>query len=404
MASTLRILRTIRSLDPRGGGPPQHVRMITPELARRGVDTEVVTLDPPDAPWLGDVPCPVHALDGRGGYGSTAALPAWVRANRARFDAAFVHGLWLYNGRGFALGWRGSGKPYFVLPHGMLDPWFRRAYPLKHLKKQLYWWWSEGRLLREAQAVLFTSEEEQRLARGTFVPYRTNERTIPYGVSTPPLETPAQREAWLAKCPALADRRYLLFLGRIHDKKGADLLIRAYGEWAAGEAARSPDAVPDLVIAGPFASPAYERTVRGLVAEVARSASAAARIHFPGPLAGDAKWGAFRGAEAFVLPSHQENFGIAVVEALACGVPVLISNKVNIWREIDAAGAGLVEPDDHGGTRRLLERWRGWAGDARGREAAAQAAVRLFANRFYVGATAEALSHLLREPMEGRTL
>jgi glycosyltransferase involved in cell wall biosynthesis len=74
-------------------------------------------------------------------------------------------------------------------------------------------------------------------------------------------------------------------------------------------------------------------------------------------LLGDAKWGAFHAAEAFALPSHQENFGIAVAEALACGKPVLLSDKVNIAAEIAADGAGLMEPDTAAGTERLLERW-----------------------------------------------
>jgi glycosyltransferase involved in cell wall biosynthesis len=74
-------------------------------------------------------------------------------------------------------------------------------------------------------------------------------------------------------------------------------------------------------------------------------------------LTGTRKWGALSAAEAFVLPSHQENFGIAVVEALACGTPVLISNKINIWREIEADNAGYVENDDLAGTTALLRRW-----------------------------------------------
>jgi glycosyltransferase involved in cell wall biosynthesis len=74
-------------------------------------------------------------------------------------------------------------------------------------------------------------------------------------------------------------------------------------------------------------------------------------------LSGNLKWGALSSADAFVLPSHQENFGIAIVEALACGTPVLISNKVNIWREVVDDGGGLAEEDDLAGTKRLLERW-----------------------------------------------
>jgi glycosyltransferase involved in cell wall biosynthesis len=72
---------------------------------------------------------------------------------------------------------------------------------------------------------------------------------------------------------------------------------------------------------------------------------------------GDAKWGALYGCEAFILPSHQENFGIAVVEAMACNKPVLISNKVNIWREIENANAGIVEEDTLDGANQLFYKW-----------------------------------------------
>jgi glycosyltransferase involved in cell wall biosynthesis len=81
-------------------------------------------------------------------------------------------------------------------------------------------------------------------------------------------------------------------------------------------------------------------------------------------LTGDLKWGAFRAAETFILPSHQENFGVSVAEALACRCPVLISNRVNIWREITSDQAGLVEDDDLSGTVRLLQRWIGLDPDA----------------------------------------
>ena len=74
-------------------------------------------------------------------------------------------------------------------------------------------------------------------------------------------------------------------------------------------------------------------------------------------LRGDLKWGALRAAEVFALPSHQENFGMAVAESLSCSLPVLISNKVNIWREIEQDGAGLVDNDNESGTLRLLRRW-----------------------------------------------
>jgi len=81
------------------------------------------------------------------------------------------------------------------------------------------------------------------------------------------------------------------------------------------------------------------------------------RIHWVGMLHDDVKWGAYHAAEVFILPSHQENFGIVVAEALSTATPALITNKVNIWREIDEANAGLVEEDTVDGIRCLLEKW-----------------------------------------------
>jgi glycosyltransferase involved in cell wall biosynthesis len=113
-----------------------------------------------------------------------------------------------------------------------------------------------------------------------------------------------------------------------------------------------------------------------------------ARVTFTGPLYGDRKWGALRCAEVLALPSHTENFGITVVEALACGVPALISNEVNIWREIDADGAGLVANADVAGTVDVLDRWLNLRPEAR--HQMRENAFRSFAKRFE-------LEHFARE-------
>ena len=115
-------------------------------------------------------------------------------------------------------------------------------------------------------------------------------------------------------------------------------------------------------------------------------------------LEGDAKWGAFYGCEAFVLPSHQENFGIAVVEALACGKPVLLSDKVNIWREIEEDGAAFVEPDSQEGTTRLLQRW--FATGAGTRSAMGIAGRSCFEKRFTIEGAARALLEAIREKLK----
>jgi glycosyltransferase involved in cell wall biosynthesis len=299
-----------------------------------------------------------------------------------------VDGLWQYHAFGVWRGLRGSKTPYFVFTHGMLDPWFKRTYPLKHLKKWLYWPWGDYRVLRDARAVLFTCEEERRLARESFWLYRARERVVAFGTAGPSGDPEQQRRLFAERFPETRGKRCLLFLGRVHVKKGADLLFTAWADLVRQQA----DATADwhLIVAGPH-DHAYGQDMQALVHRL----GIAPRVTWTGMITGDLKWGAFRAAEAFVLPSHQENFGIAVAEALACDIPVLISDKVNIWREIQADGAGWVENDDLAGTRRLLERWL--AASPMERAELGRRAGGCFRARFHVDASAHSLLHVLTE-------
>ena len=351
----MRILQIIRSVDPRGGGPVEGIIQQDAVMGDDGA-REIVSLDPPDAPYLKELPMTVHAMGvapfaelrkGRlEGFGYSPRLIPWLKKNIGAYDCAIVNGLWNYAAVGASRVLPGGDTPYFVFSHGMMDPWFRKAYPLKHHVKQLSWLLFEGRLASHAQALLFTTEEERTQAEGVFTghPYRGD--VVRYGTSAPTGDAAEDVQAFHLACPTLEHRPYLLFLSRIHAKKGCDLLMTAFGE------AASSATDLQLVMAGPDQS----GWTRDLKAEADRL-GVSGRVHWPGMLRGEAKWGAFRGAEAFVLPSHQENFGIVVAESLACGTPVLISNKVNIWREVSAAGAGYVEADDAAGTMALLRRW-----------------------------------------------
>ena len=344
----MRILHIIASIDPEFGGTTEAVRVIL-TYGPEGYEHEVVTLDDPAAVYLDairELGIPVHAMGPVGSvYSYSEKLVPWLQANRDRFDGVVVNGMWQHCG--FAV-WRTMrGRvPYVVFSHGMLDPYFKRAFPLKHLKKWMYWLPVEYWVLRGAEKVLFTCEAEGVLAKQSFGLHRWNPYVVPFGTIPPEGDSEVQREAFFEVCPAARGRRLLLFLGRIHPKKGCDLLIDAFVKLAA----REPEL--ELVMAGPDA-----QDWRAKLGAVAEKAGVGGKIHWPGMLRGDAKWGAFRAAEAFCLPSHQENFGIAVAEALACGTPVLLSDKVNIAAEIARDGAGLMEVDTAAGTERLLERW-----------------------------------------------
>ncbi len=341
----MRLLHIIGTISPEAGGPTESVRSLL-NFGPPDYRGEVVTLDDPSAPFLKDLNFTVHPLGpGKGVYAYAPKLRPWLKANAHRFDGVVVNGLWQYVG--FAA-WRtfAGKKPYVVFTHGMLDPYFKHRYPRKHLKKWLYWLSAEFWILRGAFRVLFTTDAEERLARQSFWLHHWNGFVVPYGASTSRDAPDDQLNAFLAHCPQLRDRRFLLFLGRIHRKKGCDLLIEAF----ARVAALDPDL--DLVMAGPD----QQRWSAELQARAA-SLGIATRVHWPGMLKGPVKWGAFRASEAFILPSHQENFGIAVAEAMSCSRPVLLADKVNIAEEIAADGGGLMETDTLEGTVLLLERW-----------------------------------------------
>jgi glycosyltransferase involved in cell wall biosynthesis len=341
----MRVLHIIGTLNPESGGPASSISTLN-DFRPPGSVNEVVTLDAPDAPFLEGLDLCVTALGPtQTKYGLNSRLVPWLTANADRFDGVVVHGLWQYCGYAARKALKGR-KPYVVFVHGMLDPYFKHAFPLKHIKKWIYWVFAEYWVLRGAYRVLFTCDAEERLARQSFWLHSWRGHTVSFGANLPPGDEDSRRHAFLSRFPELRDRRYLLFLGRIDRKKGCDLLIDAFIRAAV------LDPELDLVLAGPD-----ERNWRAELEQRVISAGLSSRVHWTGMLEGDAKWGAFLSCEAFILPSHQENFGIAVAEAMACGKAVLLADKINIAPDILNAGAGLMEPDTEAGTFRLMERW-----------------------------------------------
>jgi glycosyltransferase involved in cell wall biosynthesis len=164
------------------------------------------------------------------------------------------------------------------------------------------------------------------------------------GVAEPPPDADVQTNAFYEKFPSLRNKRTLLFLGRIHRKKGIDLLLKAFEELSTAD--------DHLVVAGPSEDGFFAE-------ELVRVSSAFAdRLTWAGMIRGDLKWGALRVVDALILPSHQENFGMVVAEALAVGTPVLITDKVNLWREVEDDRAGKVSTDDLSGIRSLMREWK----------------------------------------------
>jgi glycosyltransferase involved in cell wall biosynthesis len=364
----MKILHITSQMDPEKGGISQGIRTMIEGLNKLGAHSEVVTLDQPGAAFFKDEVIIIHTPGaGKGPWFYNAKLGQWLKANMDRFNAVIIHGLWLYHGYA---AWKAvrllnnhsnrlknkkkDAPTLFVMPHGMLDPYFQLAEgrKLKAIRNRAYWKLIEGKIINQADGLLFTCEMEKQLARKPFSPYQPKrENVVGLGVAEPPAFISEMHKAFLEKCTELGNNSYFLFLSRIHEKKGVDLLINAYKKIIEQYPGKN---IPKLVIAGPGLETLYGDKIQKLILE---SPELMASVFFPGMLKGNAKWGAFYGCSAFVLPSHQENFGVAVVEAMACSKAVLISNQINICSEIETHNAGIVAEDTPEGTRSLLEKW-----------------------------------------------
>ena len=395
-----RLIRVIHSMAPSGGGPSESVRQFSAALSGRGIVTEVASLDDPKSSKDFGVQrgYKLHALGpGAGGYGYARRLIPWLKENVRSSDRVVIQGVWNYHSwatwRALDLMRREQGLPfhYWVYPHGMLDPWFKRSFPLKHLKKCLYWRLCEGRVVRDASGVIFTSQEECERARGAFRPYRCREFVIPHGIQRFQGDGNEVKHKFLQACKNPEGRKILLYLGRLHPKKAPDLLIRAFAEICR----RQGDAVSDwhLVMAGSASGVGIDEGYLRKLQDLAISLCPPESVTFTGLLQGPLKWGAFHACSAFVLPSHQENFGISVAEALSCGKPVLISDKVNIWREIAASKAGLVGADTLEGIVGLLSAWVQQTTEERA--VAGRNAIECFEDNFEINLAASRLASLL---------
>ena len=344
----MKILRVISSTNPKAGGVIESVVQSTIAVKKQGHTVELLCFDDPRSKWFKNIPVKIHAVGvAKGKYGYCPKLNEWLQQHHEDYDHFIIDGLWQYHGLAARSVLLKNNRSYYIYTHGMLDPWFKKTYPLKHLKKWLYWPWGEYRVLRDAKQVFFTTDEERLLARESFWLYKSNEKVVPIGTSSDSGDKKTQISGFYTKYPTLNNKKYLLYLSRIHPKKAIDILIKSFA------AQQNLLADTELVIAGPD-QVGWQAELETL----AKNLGVADKITWTGMLSGDLKWGAYHCADAFILPSHQENFGIVVAEALSCNVPVLISNKVNIWREIQADSAGVVAGDTLEGCNLLIQQWQ----------------------------------------------
>jgi len=320
----MRVLHIVEGLSAESGGLSRAVTGLSDGLVRRGHEVKIVSPDH----GKNISPQAAHLQPFSGGPLGRWNLTKAVRKAAGWSDLIHIHGLWCFPQfiASRAAWW--IGKPYIVSPHGMLDPW---ALGQRRIRKQLYGHLIERRTLKRASAIHALTEREaldiQRLESGRPV------YTIPNGIDPSEFDALPDREVFERRFPQIAGKRVILFLGRIHPKKGLDLLAQAFAEVARSRVEAF------LMIAGPDENGYLSRIESSLKKLVPED-----RFLFTGLLESNGRLAALAAADLFVLPSYSEGLPVAAVEAMAAGLPVILSEACNI--DAAGAGAGLVVPTD----------------------------------------------------------
>ncbi|WP_417886300.1 glycosyltransferase [Zunongwangia sp.] len=352
----MKILHVVDKMNPKAGGVCQAIRMMIKALSDSEIKNEVVCLDNKHEAKVAEDDFLIYAL-GRvnNPWQYSSLLKDWLKNNINDYQIVIIHGLWQYYGYAVYKVFKSLKTvvpKLLVMPHGMLDPYFQEASgrKLKAIRNWGYWKLIEKNIINSADELLFTCKTELMLARKPFTPYLPkSEKVVGLGITKPPTVNPQIEISFFEHCGLNSTEDFILFLGRIHPKKGVLMLLKAYQELL-----KHDNKIPKLVLAGPGVDSPYGLLVKKMLAENEKLKE---QVIVPGMLSGNLKWGAFYTCKAFVLPSHQENFGIAIVEALACGKPVLITDKINIYTEIEEYDAGLVAKDTLESIIEMLQNW-----------------------------------------------
>ena len=341
----MRILHAISGIDPRNGGPTNALIGLAAAQVRAGLNVRVIsTWQEKDAhrsaEELESLGVGVRMVGpAHGKLSRHAALEQNLVAEITAADVVHVHAMWEEIQHQACRVAQRLGKPYVFTPHGMLDPWNMKK---SRLAKRFFLWLRMRNNLDRAAMLHFTTAiERDVVARMNLRPPTVVE---PLGLDAAQYRDLPPKGTFRDKVEGLDDRPMILFLGRIHYGKGLELLVPALARM------KHRDAM--LVVAGPDFM-GFGATI-ALLAQVSHVTE---RIVYTGMIEGAEKLAALHDADLLSAPSYHENFGIAVIEALACGTPVVISDQVNLHPDITAAGVGGVVPLDADKLARELDRW-----------------------------------------------
>jgi glycosyltransferase involved in cell wall biosynthesis len=332
---TVDVLQVIPYMHPSAGGPPIVVDRFSRQLTECGRTNRVATTDVcargADPRWT-ESSASSYAMDvfpsvGPGTFSYSRPFAQNIDRLVAQSRVVHLHAVWTYLTWATLRACRRQNVPCVVMPHGMLDP---NSLSRKWLKKQLYGRWVEWPTLRRTDGMIYTNQVEKSVTEGS-ISRLPRGYVVPLGSDEPPdADRSILAAEFLADYPQLQAKELVVFLSRLHSKKGLDLLIPGFAQVAQGNSRAH------LVIVG-AAEPEYQKRLD----EMVEQSHAAHCVTFTGPLSGRKKWSALAAAQVFALPSYQEAFPLAVIEAMRMGLPVVITQKVNICGDIMQAGGGV---------------------------------------------------------------
>jgi glycosyltransferase involved in cell wall biosynthesis len=382
----MKVLHVIPSLAPADGGPSFALPLIARELRRAGTDIDVAaTAGDKEAALLnGDLARPVSRDDVNyfyfrrqtEFYKVSRPLTRWLGRHIRDYDLVHIHALFSYSAYTAANLAIKNRVPYVVRPLGVLNRWGMQN--RRRLLKRLSFRLIERRILANAAAIHYTSRQEKLEAEQAGA--TTMSVVIPLGVDTSVFQRETSAARFYERFPAAERRQIILFLSRIDPKKGLDILLRAFAD------VRRVHPASLLVVAGEGES----EFVAGLK-KLAVELSIAEQVLWTGFIGGDEKAAAFRAASVFALPSYSENFGLAVVEAMASGLPCVVSDQVGVAPDVEEFQAGSVVPCEAAALASALERL---LADEDLRRRFGENAVSLVAERFSIEATTRSLMRL----------
>ncbi len=359
----MKVLHVIPSISERSGGPGQAIVPMCRALQEKGIEVLIATTDhgvtlpvsrlelgtteaqlvkpfPPERPepnghksdgtWSSykDIPTIFFPSQFGDSFKYSRPLAVWLGANVESFDVVHIHAVFNHACLAAARACRRHNVPYIIRPLGTLAPWSMKQKPWR---KALFWQLAAKRMLRDAAAVHYTARAEQEETEQSLG--LNHGRVVPLGIEADIAAEQLTQENFMSEFPEIATHPYVVMLSRLHPKKGLDVFLAAFisviqqkefEDWR-------------LVLAGE--GPAE---YVALLKHKVNAQNAGGVVVFPGWLEDKRKYAVLRHASILALPSYQENFGLCVMEAMACGIPVLVSPHVNLAEEIEDAGAGWI--------------------------------------------------------------